>query len=52
MRDTLDFLLHDWLNVGTLLQRPRFAEHSAETFASVLDTCQRIAGEIANRYSN
>jgi butyryl-CoA dehydrogenase len=45
MRDTLDFLLHDWLNVGTLLQRPRFAEHSAETFASVLETCQRIASD-------
>ena len=45
MRDTLDFLLHDWLNVGTLLQRPRFAEHSAETFAQVLDTCERIAAE-------
>jgi alkylation response protein AidB-like acyl-CoA dehydrogenase len=45
MRQTLDFLLHDWLTVGTLLQRPRFVEHSAETFASVLDTCERIARE-------
>ena len=43
MRATLDFLLHDWLGVTTLLQRPRFADHSAETFASVLDTCERIA---------
>jgi alkylation response protein AidB-like acyl-CoA dehydrogenase len=45
MRATLDFLLHDWLGVGTLLARPRFADHSAETFASVLDTCERIARE-------
>jgi len=45
MRSTLDFLLNDWLDVGTLLQRERFAEHSAETFASVLDTCERIARE-------
>jgi alkylation response protein AidB-like acyl-CoA dehydrogenase len=45
MRDTLDFYLHDWLAVGTLLQRPRFADHSAETFAGVLDTCQRIAAD-------
>ncbi len=45
MRETLDFLLHDWLDVATLLQRPRFAEHSTETFASVLDTCERIARE-------
>ncbi len=43
MRSTLDFLLFDWLGVSSLLQRPRFAEHSAETFASVLDTCERIA---------
>jgi butyryl-CoA dehydrogenase len=45
MRQTLDFLLHDWLRVGSLLDRPRFADHSAETFASVLDTCERIARE-------
>ncbi len=43
MRDTLDFLLNDWLQVQDLLQRPRFADHSADTFASVLDTCERIA---------
>jgi alkylation response protein AidB-like acyl-CoA dehydrogenase len=43
MRRTLDFLLYDWLQVESLSQRPRFAEHSRETFASVLDTCERIA---------
>jgi butyryl-CoA dehydrogenase len=43
MRRTLDFLLHDWLQVESLTSRPRFAEHSRETFASVLDTCERIA---------
>jgi alkylation response protein AidB-like acyl-CoA dehydrogenase len=45
MRSTLEFLLNDWLRVSTLLARPRFADHSAETFASVLDTCERIARE-------
>jgi butyryl-CoA dehydrogenase len=45
MRDTLDFLLHDWLRVEGLLDRPRFADHSREIFASVLDTCERIARE-------
>jgi butyryl-CoA dehydrogenase len=45
MRQTLDFLLNDWLQVGSLLQRERFADHSPETFASVLDTCERIARE-------
>ena len=43
MRATLDFLLHDWLRVESLLDRPRFVEHSRETFAQVLDTCERIA---------
>ena len=45
MRATLDFLLHRWLGVSSLLQRPRFADHSVETFSSVLDTCERIAAE-------
>ena len=45
MRRTLDFLLHDWLNVGELLARPRYSDHSLETFASVLDACERIARE-------
>ena len=43
MRPLLDFLLHDWLNAEALAQRPRFAEHSRETFDAVLDTCERIA---------
>ena len=43
MRDTVDFLLQHWLNLQALTQRPRFADHSAETFAQVLDTCERIA---------
>jgi butyryl-CoA dehydrogenase len=45
LRQTLDFLLNDWLEVKTLNQRERFAEHSAETFAAVLDTCEKIARE-------
>ncbi len=42
-RSTVDFLLHDWLAVESLRSRPRFADHSRETFDSVLDTCERIA---------
>ena len=44
-RPTADFLLFDWLAVESLRQRARFADHSRETFASVLDTCERIARE-------
>ncbi|MDE2123683.1 MAG: acyl-CoA dehydrogenase [Betaproteobacteria bacterium] len=43
MRRTIDFLLRDWLDVQALNARPRYAEHSFETFAQVLDTCERIA---------
>ena len=44
-RQTIDFLLCDWLNVESLQRRPRFADHSRETFASVMDTCERMARE-------
>nr|WP_259374370.1 acyl-CoA dehydrogenase [Calidifontimicrobium sp. SYSU G02091] len=45
VRATVDFLLHDWLAVESLTARTRFADHSRETFAQVLDTCERIARE-------
>ncbi len=45
LRSTLDFLLRDWLHADALTQRPRFADHSRETFDAVLDTCERIARE-------
>ncbi len=45
LRATLDFLLHDWLRVEDLCTRARFADHNRETFAQVLDTCERIARE-------
>ena len=45
LRNTLDFLLYDWLQAESLNQRPRFADHSRETFDAVFDTCERIARE-------
>ena len=42
-RTKLDFLLHEWLHVESLTERPRFVEHSRETFAAVLDMSERIA---------
>ena len=44
-RRTADFLIYDWLNVESLQTRTRFADHSRETFAQVMDTCERIARE-------
>jgi len=44
-RQTLDFLLYQWLDAGALNVRERFADHSRETFDAVLDTCERIARE-------
>jgi alkylation response protein AidB-like acyl-CoA dehydrogenase len=51
MRETLDFLLDDWLDVQSLTARARFAEHSRETFAAVLDSCERIAREKVAPYN-
>ena len=45
LRTTVDFLLYDWLHIEQLNQRPRFGDHSRETFDAVLDTCERIARE-------
>ncbi len=44
-RRDLDFLLHEWLDVGALTTRPRFAEHSRATFDAVLDVSEQIATE-------
>ncbi|WOP14060.1 acyl-CoA dehydrogenase [Ottowia sp. SB7-C50] len=45
LRPLLDFLLYDWLKAESLTERPRFAEHSRETFDAVMETCERIARE-------
>ena len=45
LRSTIDFLLYDWLQAQSLNQRPRFADHSRETFDAVFETCERIARE-------
>ena len=45
LRQTLDFLLYDWLHAEELASRERFSDHSRETFGAVLDTCERIARE-------
>ncbi len=42
-RSTLDFLMYGWLQADGLNTRPRFADHSRETFDAVLDTCEKIA---------
>ncbi|MEV4497114.1 acyl-CoA dehydrogenase [Micromonospora arborensis] len=44
-RRDLDFLLHDWLRVCQLVERPRYAEHSRETFDDALDLAERVATE-------
>jgi alkylation response protein AidB-like acyl-CoA dehydrogenase len=39
----VDFLLHEWLDVAELCDRPRYREHSMESFDSVLDLAADIA---------
>jgi butyryl-CoA dehydrogenase len=45
LRNTIDFLLYEWLHTEELQTRERFADHSRETFDAVLDTCERMARE-------
>ena len=45
LRSTIDFLLYDWLQAEDLSRRPRFADHSRNTFDAVMDICERIARE-------
>jgi alkylation response protein AidB-like acyl-CoA dehydrogenase len=42
-RRDLAFVLYEFLDVEQLTQRPRFADHSRETFDAALDTAHRIA---------
>ena len=42
-RRDVDFLLFEWLDVENLTRRPRFSEHSRETFDGLLDLCQDLA---------
>jgi butyryl-CoA dehydrogenase len=44
-RRDLDFLLYEWLDVEALTTRPRYAEHSRETFDGVLELSEQIATE-------
>lgn len=44
-RQDLDFLLYDWLEVQNLCDRPRFADHSRDTFDPAIDLAARIAEE-------
>jgi alkylation response protein AidB-like acyl-CoA dehydrogenase len=45
LRSLLEDLLHGWLQVEHLNQRPRFAEHNRETFDAVLEMCERLAAD-------
>jgi len=42
-RRDLEFLLYEWLDVAGLTTRPRFAEHSRETFDAFLAVSAQIA---------
>ena len=45
LRSTLDFFLNDWIRAPELCARERFADHSADTFAAVLDLSERLAAD-------
>ena len=45
-RRDLEFLLYELLDVEKLTSRPRYADHTRETFDAALDTCERMATEL------
>ncbi|MES2323844.1 MAG: acyl-CoA dehydrogenase [Pseudomonadota bacterium] len=45
-RRDIDFLLYEWLDVESLTARPRFQDHSRETFNAALDTAEQIATDL------
>jgi alkylation response protein AidB-like acyl-CoA dehydrogenase len=45
-RRDIDFLLYEWLDVEALTRRPRFQDHSRETFGAALDTAEQIATDL------
>jgi alkylation response protein AidB-like acyl-CoA dehydrogenase len=42
-RRDLEFLLFEWLDVESLLVRPRFAEHTGQTLRAVLELAEQLA---------
>ncbi|THJ33486.1 acyl-CoA dehydrogenase [Lampropedia aestuarii] len=45
IRQTLDFLLYDWLAIEQLSAYPRYASHDKDTYSAVLALCERLAAE-------
>ncbi|MGB2818590.1 MAG: acyl-CoA dehydrogenase [Burkholderiaceae bacterium] len=45
-RRDIAFLLYEWLRVEGLTERPRYAEHSRETFDAALDIAEQIATDL------
>jgi Acyl-CoA dehydrogenase N terminal len=45
-RRDLEFVLYELLEVCKLTGRPRYADHTRETFDAALDTCERMATEL------
>lgn len=45
-RRDVEFMLYDWLDVEALAQRPRFADHSRETFGAAIDSAEQMASEL------
>lgn len=45
MRETLNLLIHKWLECSSLCTNERYSEHSRETFDAILEMAEQIAEE-------
>lgn len=44
-RRDVEFMVYEWLEGESLIERERFAEHTRETFTAVLDVAEKLAVE-------
>lgn len=44
-RREIDFLLHEWLSIDQLFERPEYAEHSRDTIDAMLDVSSQLAAD-------
>lgn len=51
IRESINYFLFQWLNVQNLQSRPRYSEHSQETYEAVLELCQKLATDKFEPYN-
>lgn len=51
MRKIIDFLIYDWLEIEQIFGRPRFADHSRDSWLAVVEQRNRVCQEMREEWS-